>query len=181
MRMVALLRGINVGGNRKVPMAALCALAAEAGLSEVRHYINSGNLVFDAGGMKADRVAVLLEREIAGRFGFHVDVVVRTASQWKAYAKGSPFPGAERSRPEFLQLGLSRLPCDEDLEKTLGARATRGERVRLAGGAIWVDFAAGVGRSRLTPALFDKAAGSPVTMRNWNTVLRLDEMLSGGA
>ena len=48
MKMVALLRGINVGGNKKIPMPELCALATKAGLADVRHYINSGNIVFEA-------------------------------------------------------------------------------------------------------------------------------------
>jgi uncharacterized protein (DUF1697 family) len=101
MRMVALLRGINVGGNRKVPMPELCALAAIAGLADVKHYINSGNIVFEAGKLKPDHVAAELEKAIEKRFGFLVDVIVRTATQWKKYAAGSPFPEAERSRPNF--------------------------------------------------------------------------------
>src|SRR5262245_50992702 len=115
MKMVALLRGVNVGGNRKVPMTELCALATKSGLTEVKHYINSGNLVFEAGKMKADQVATLLEKAIEKHFGFYVDVIVRTAAQWKKYTAGSPFPVAERSRPKFLHLGLSRLPCQKDL------------------------------------------------------------------
>lgn len=94
MKMAALLRGINVGGNRKVPMAELCAIATKAGLSEVRHYINSGNLVFDAGTRKSAQVEALLERAIEKRFGFHVDVIIRTATQWKKYAAGK-----RRDRP----------------------------------------------------------------------------------
>jgi uncharacterized protein (DUF1697 family) len=177
MRMVALLRGINVGENRKVPMPKLCALASKAGLTEVKSYINSGNIVFDAETMKAAQVASLLEKVIQKHFGFPVDVVVRTATQWKKYAAGSPFPDAEQFRPNFLQLGLSKTPCCKEIAARLSERATQGEKIKLVGDAIWVDFVAGVGRSKLTPSLFDKEAGSPVTMRNWNTVLKLSEML----
>jgi uncharacterized protein (DUF1697 family) len=51
-----------------------------------------------------------------------------------------------------------------------------GEKVALVGDALWVDYAGGVGRSKLTPALLDRLVGSPVTARNWNTVQRLGEM-----
>lgn len=177
MKMVALLRGINVGGNRKVSMVDLCAFATKAGLSDVESYINSGNIVFNAGKMKADQVCVQLEKMIESRFGFPVDVVVRTATQWKKYSARSPFPNAASSRPNLLHLGLSKLPCDSDVASKLGERALHGEKIKVVDDAIWVDFAKSVGKSKLTPAWFDKVAGSPVTLRNWNTVLKLNEML----
>lgn len=177
MKMVALLRGINVGGNRKIPMSQLCSVAMEAGLKEVQHYIQSGNLVFDAEDKKAEQVVALLEKGIEKSFGFQVDVVVRTKTQWKKYSSGSPFPKAEKERPNLLLLGLSKRPCNKDGVSKLVERATQGEKVSLVGDAIWVDFAESVGLSKLSPAVFDRAAGSTVTMRNWNTVLKLDEML----
>lgn len=180
MKMVALLRGINVGGNKKVPMSELCSLATRAGLKEVRSYINSGNIVFDAGKMKPDQVAATLEKAIEKRFGFQVDVIVRTAAQWKKYAVGSPFPSAAKDRPNLLHLGLSKLPLDTDAVQKLEERALYGEKIKAVGNdALWVDFAESVGKSKLTPAFFDKSAGSTVTMRNWNTVLNLDKMLKG--
>jgi uncharacterized protein (DUF1697 family) len=175
--MVALLRGINVGGNRKVPMSELCALATKAGLKDVIHYINSGNIVFEAGKLKADQVEGLLEKAIEKHFGFHVDVIVRTATQWKKYAAGSPFPAAAKERPNFLHLGLSKERCNKDIAKQLADYAKLGEKIKLVGDAIWVDFVGGAGKSKLTPPLFEKTAGSPVTMRNWNTVLKLQAML----
>ena len=177
MKMVALLRGINVGGNRKVPMPDLCASATKAGLTDVQHYINSGNLVFEAGKMKTDQVCALLEKVIKVRFGFEVDVIVRTASQWKKYSAGSPFPGAARVRPHLLMLGLAKAPCGRDATAKLTERALAGEKIKVVGDAIWVDFAESVGKSKLTPVWFEKSVGSPVTLRNWNTVLKLDEML----
>lgn len=179
--MVALLRGVNVGGNRKVPMPELCKLATQSGLEEVESYINSGNLVFEAGQMKAGEVVDLLETAIEKHFGFQVDIVVRTMRQWKKYSEGSPFPDAERSRPNLLHLGLSKLPCKNDLAANLSEYAIRGEKIKVVKDAIWVDFAAGVGKSKLTPALFERLAGSPVTMRNWNTVLKLYEMLKANS
>lgn len=177
MRMVALLRGINVGGNKKVPMPELCALAKRIGLTEVCSYINSGNLVFEAGKLKSAQVESVLEKSIVKRFGFHVDVIVRTSTQWNKYVAESPFTKAEPSRAKILHLGLSKLPCNKDLPKELSKRATLGEKIKLVGNAIWVEFPEGVGKSKLTPVLFDKVAGSPVTLRNWNTVQNINEII----
>jgi len=178
MKMAALLKGINVGGNKRVPMAELCSLAEKVGLTQVRHYINSGNLVFDAGKLKRDSVAKLLEAAIEKHFGFHVDVIVRTATQWKKYISDRPFANAANDRPNGLHLGLSRLPSHPDLLATLESRATQGEKIKRIGDAIWIDFVKGVGKSKLTPAFLEKAAGSSVTLRNWNTVLKIEEMLT---
>lgn len=178
MKMVALLRGINVGGNRKVPMVQLCEVAKKAGFTDVATYIQSGNLVFEAGKLKADQVADRLEEAIEKNFGFSVDLIVRTATQWKKYSAGSPFASAARVRPNLVHLGLSKLPFPANTATQLVERALHGEKIKVVGDAIWVDFAKSVGQSKLTPAWFDKVTGSTVTMRNWNTVLKLEELLS---
>lgn len=179
MKMVALLRGVNVGGNRKVPMKELHAVALKAGLKQVETYINSGNLVFDPGNMSPADSAARLEKAIQKHFGFAVDVVIRTERQWKAYVKEGPFPEAAEIRPNLLMVGFSKLPLRKDVDSLLKERAAANERIKVVNDAIWVDFAGGAGRSKLTPAWFDKAAGSPVTLRNWRTVMKLAKMLSG--
>jgi len=174
--LLALLRGINVGGNKVVPMAALREVAVGLGLRDVGTYIQSGNLVFTT-----DRpiaiVETSLEEAIEHSFGFSVEVIVRTAEQWQRYAGGSPFPDAERERPNKLYLGLSKRRPASGAEATLRARAQAGERVEVIGDAIWLDYPSGAGRSKLTPAVLDRAAGSTVTMRNWRTVTALAELL----
>lgn len=178
MKMVALLKGINVGGNKRVPMPKLIALAEASGLTEVQSYINSGNLLFEASKMKPEQVEKGLEKAIEKEFGFKVDIIVRTASQWKKIYGGSPFPIAESTRPKMLHLGLAKDAIKGNITATLIERAVNGEKIKVVGDAIWVDFGKSVGNSKLTPAVFDKAAGSTVTMRNWNTVVKLNEMLN---
>lgn len=178
MRLVALFRGINVGGNRKVPMGELRTLAEELGFGEIETYINSGNLVFEAGKLSAAQAASRLDRAVQEHFGFSVDIIVRSAKQWSGYAAENPFPAAAKSRPNLLMLGLSKLPPAKGAAELLAERAGKNERVKISGDAIWVDFADGVGRSKLNPGLFDKAAGSPVTLRNWRTVQKLAELLA---
>jgi len=180
MHMVALLRGINVGGHRKVPMAALCLAAEGAGFKDVKTYIQSGNLVFSAGRLSVAQTASRLEGAIEQRFGFAVDVIVRTEKQWQVYARSSPFPEAASDRPNLLMLGLAKMPLASAAAAYLRERAHSGERIKIVGDAIWIDFDASVGRSKLSPTVLDRAAGSAVTLRNWKTVTKLDEMLSGG-
>jgi uncharacterized protein (DUF1697 family) len=73
-------------------------------------------------------------------------------------------------------LALSKLPPRPDAVPLLRERAVNGEHVAQVGEALWIHFSGGVARSKLSPALFDRLVGSPVTMRNWRTVLKLGEM-----
>lgn len=172
---IALLRGINVGGNKRVPMAELCRLALEAGCSSVQHYIQSGNLLV----MTALEPAALearLESAIVEHFGFSVAVIARTLDAWRKYAVRSPFPDAESERPHLLHLGLTKRPPKSGAVVALGPYAKAGERVDLTGDALWIDFRAGVARSKLSPVVLDRALGSTVTARNHRTVQKLLEM-----
>jgi uncharacterized protein (DUF1697 family) len=174
-RMVALLRGINVGGHKKVPMQQLRELAIGIGGQDVATYIQSGNLVLSTTMAPVD-VEVALEQALRARFGFDVDVVVRTASQWQVYAGGTPFPDAEAERPHMLLLGLAKLPLKPGAAEGLRAYARAGERVEVRGDALWVDLPAGAGTSKVTPAVLDRLVGSSVTTRNWRTVQKLAAM-----
>jgi uncharacterized protein (DUF1697 family) len=175
-RLVALLRAVNVGG-RKLPMAELRELCSELGWEAVETYIQSGNLVFSAAG-KAEAMEKKLEEAIRDRFGLDVPAIVRTAEQWAGYVAANPFPDVARDEPNRLQLLVSKRPPDGEAEAKLMERARAGEAVKSAGGVLWFHFPEGVGTSKLTPALIDKAAGSPSTSRNWRTVLKLREMAS---
>jgi uncharacterized protein (DUF1697 family) len=172
---IALLRGINVGGTRKVPMEDLRALCGEAGFADVRSYIQSGNLLFSSSG-KAAAVEQKLESAIEARFGFFVAVVVRDRDQWARYATTSPLPDAN---PKLLHLGLTKHPPLPDAVARLRERAIHGERVVQSGDAIWIDYRDGVAQSKLTPAFIDKAVGSTLTARNWNSVQKLHELALG--
>jgi uncharacterized protein (DUF1697 family) len=174
-RHVALLRAVNVGG-RKLPMAELRALCAELGWTDVATYIQSGNVVFTASG-SAPALGQALEAAIARRFAMEVPAIVRTAAQWRAVADGNPFAEAAETEPNRLMLLLSKKPPAPGAEAAIQAKAAAGERVRRAGDALWIHYPQGSGTSKLTPALIDRAVGSPATARNWRTVLAIGEML----
>lgn len=169
---ICLLRAVNVGG-RKLVMADLRAAAEKAGFADFRTYIQSGNLVFRHGGSEAD-VETALEKLIEEEFGLKAPAIVRSARHFAEIADTNPFPDAEA---KMLHLCLTKQPPSPAAREALAARAQTGERIALAGGAIWIDFgSSGVGNSKLTPVLLDKAAGSTLTARNWNTVQKLIAM-----
>jgi uncharacterized protein (DUF1697 family) len=172
---VALLRAVNVGG-RKVPMSDLRKVVEGAGFDDVRTYIQSGNLVFTGKGRRAD-IEAKLEQVIGAKFRFEVPVVVRTAEEWSAIAASNPFPDAP---PNVVYAMVSKAPPALDAVKAIQARATGGELVRLEGEALWIHYPAGLGKSKITPTIIDKAVGSPTTARNVNTVHALGEMVLGG-
>jgi uncharacterized protein (DUF1697 family) len=174
-RMVALLRAVNVGG-RKLPMAELRALCADLGWGDVATYIQSGNVVFSALGKPAT-LEKILEEAISKGFGLDVPVIVRTAAEWAHYPPGNPFPQAARDEPNRLMLLLSKSSPAKGAEEVIQARAVAGERVKRAGDALWFHYPEGAGTSRLTPALIDRAVGSPATARNYRTVATLLDML----
>lgn len=174
--MVALLRAVNVGG-RKLPMAELRRLCGELGWSDVATYIQSGNIVFTAAGT-LDAIAAALEAAIRERYGYEAPAIVRTAAQWAHYPPANPFPQIAKDEPARLHLLLSKRPPAKGAEDAIQARAQADEEVRRAGDALWIHFPNGAGASKLTPALIDKAVGSPATARNYRTVATLLEMLA---
>lgn len=173
---VVLLRAINVG-KRQLPMAELRKLCTELGYERPETYIASGNLLIDVR-EGAKTIATTLEKAIAERFGFSVDLIVRAAKDWAAYVDSNPFADDPRALPRMVHLALPRDPLKPGAAAALRERAIAGERIEEAGGALWINYgASGVANSKLTPAYIDKVAGSPVTGRNWNTVLKLQQMI----
>ena len=106
---VVLLRGINVGSTRKVPMADLRAICLKLGWTRPETYIQSGNLIVEARG-DAPQVRRALEPELAARFGFAVDVVVRTAPNWETYVAANPFANDAAVLDKMVHLYASRDP-----------------------------------------------------------------------
>lgn len=176
MKFIALLRGINVSGKNKVPMAELRTHCAELGWADVQTYIQSGNVLFDAAGSAASHEAEL-EGLISRKFGLSIPVIVRRGADWPAYAKGNPFLKAAEEEPNRLMLCLSKAKPKTGAVEALRDRAQDGESLELVGDALWIHYAAGAGTTKLSPALLDRLVGSPVTGRNMRTVLKLQEML----
>src|SRR5688572_6245361 len=95
---IALLRGINVGGRARVPMAELRDLCAGLGWHDVRTYINSGNVAFEASG-KGPMLEAALKKALEGAFGFAPAVIVRSDAELKALMAANPFLEASEAEP----------------------------------------------------------------------------------
>lgn len=94
----------------------------------------------------------------------------------------NPFAGDAKALPRMVHLYLSRDPLKSGAAKALEQRAQSGERIDVAGGALWIDYGPhGVHSSKLSPLLIDKACGSPTTGRNWNSVLKISKMIEDRA
>lgn len=174
-RVVALLRGINVAGKNMISMPALVQALEKAGHRSVETYIQSGNVFLDTDATTAE-VEQSVETVISSRFGLTIPTIARTRAEWSTLSTGAPFDDARASRPKFLHVGFSKAKLDPKVVDALRAKAVN-ERVEVHAGALYIDFAEGAGRSKLTPAVIDKAAGSHVTLRNWNTTLELARRL----
>lgn len=174
-RAVALLRGINVAGKNKLSMPELVRALEAAGLIGVETYIQSGNVFVDwSKGRAALERAV--EEVITSRFGLTIPTIVRTSAEWRRLLAGAPFEDAQVARPKFLHVGVAKAKLRPDVADVLTAKATN-ERVLVHEDTLFLDYQEGAGRSKLTPAVVDKAAGSHVTMRNWNTTLEIARRL----
>ena len=174
---VALLRGINVGGNNKIPKKSLEELCAAIGWSGVRTHLQTGNILFSAFG-DTDTLEKKLERAIHEEFGFPITVVVRDAVRFKSYLAQVPFAAQVAADPSHVLLYVTKLPLRPDAAKVLTSLARAEETVVAVGGVLWIYFPNGIGSSKLTPALIDRAVGSTATGRNWNTVSKIQELCS---
>lgn len=172
---IGLLRGINVGGHHKIPMAGLRSLCESLGWSDVRTYIQSGNLVFRSPD-EPWRLESELECAVAKQFGFEVPVIVRPAARWKKILEGNPFTEASRLEPQRVMVGVAKAAPAAGAAIAVQEHAAHEERIRLVDNALWIHFPLGSGRSKITPALLDRLAGSPVTLRNWRTAMKLREL-----
>ncbi|HEY2905832.1 MAG TPA: DUF1697 domain-containing protein [Vicinamibacterales bacterium] len=173
MTNIALLRGINVGGNQMVAMSELRALAAKLGMSKVRTLLQSGNLVFDSSRRNAAQLEQLLEAEVARRFESAIGVFVRTAEEWKTVVARNPFVAEAASDPARLVAMFFKEVCAVKQVSALEAAIVGPERVRAVGRHLYLVYPDGMGRSKLTNVVIEKTLGMRGTARNWNTVLKL--------
>ncbi|MFD4901701.1 DUF1697 domain-containing protein [Streptomyces sp. NPDC058411] len=173
----ALLRGINVSGHRRVPMAELRTLLGELGHEDIATHLQSGNAVFRSASDDEGELAAGLERAIQEHFGFPVDCLVRSGAYLAAVADACPFPAAELEAKQ-LHVTYVDKPLDAARFASLDADAFRPEEFRLGDRALYLYAPEGLGRSKLAVALGRPALtrGLVATSRNWNTVVKLVEM-----
>jgi uncharacterized protein (DUF1697 family) len=179
MRYISILRGINVGTGRKVPMADLKKLCENLGLLNVQTYIQSGNVVFELA--KTEAIPMLenrLQQAFSGTFGFDIPVIARTAEEWAESIVINPLWKEKDADIERLHLTcLKEVPSPELLEKIRMFQFLP-DRFEIIGKDVFIFCAAGYGTSKLTNSFFESKLKTPATTRNWKTVMKLHEMVN---
>ncbi len=176
---VSLIRGINVGGNNSVRMDALKELHESLGLQSVATYIQSGNVVFTANDADPAQLARQIEEGFAQKFGFQANVMVRNADQFIDIIANNPFqnqPTKESNRLVVMFLATHAVSTAlEDIQKTYSGP----EELHIIGQEAYIYYPEGIGRSKLSNTFLEKKLKTAGTARNWNTVLRLQQMMQG--
>jgi uncharacterized protein (DUF1697 family) len=175
---ILLLRGINLGSHKRVGMPELRAVLADAGFSGVRTYVASGNVVLSSA-LAGEDLAARCEELIAGRFGFDVDVVVRTRDELAEVVARNPLGEVAVDPKRYQVTFLDSEPDPEVLERVTGL-ALDPEHLVAIGRELYTWHPDGVGRSKLWAKLAARdALGTRGTARNWRTVTTLLAMADG--
>ena len=180
---VALLRGINVGGHNKVPMAELRQVVASLGHADVATYIQSGNVVFSTGETDTAALAEALEQAIAAAFGVRVRVVVLSRGELAQAMRDNPY--SDELNPRAVHaVFLSATPGPEVADGVADARARAEQKqngtrdtAQVIGRTIFLHTPDGFGRSELAALITSGSRGRSAdlagTARNWATVTKL--------
>ena len=174
--LISLLRGVNIGGHRKVTMDGLRALYQSLGFECVHTYINSGNVLFRATERDQVRLRNRIERAIESAYGFRVDVILRMPSDLRQVMATNPFaarPGMEPGK--FAIHFLASEPSAAARNQVLAIDAAP-EELRIEGRELYIYFPNGMARPKLSMPLLEKTLKTPGTSRNWNTVRKLLEI-----
>ncbi len=170
---VSFLRGINVGGNKTIPMGALKALYEGLGFESVKTHLNSGNVIFTAKERSTAKLSATIEAAIERDFGFPPAVILRDAAALGRIVETNPFPAMAKDDPSHLVVMLLAGKPDKDAAKRIADAYQGVEEVWIAGEEAYVTYPNGIGKSKLTNTLLEKHLRVAGTARNWNTVTKL--------
>jgi len=172
---VALLRGINVGGNKPVNMPRLRQLLTDLGYTDAQTYLQSGNAVFSCAPKVVASAAARLEDAIAVEFGVDCRVIVRTAAELAAAVMADPLVHLLGNPSRHLVGFLAEPPVSDGVE-LLSKEDFRTDQLRIVGQHLYLWCPNGLTGSPFGKLNFDRILGTAVTMRNWNTVSKLAAM-----
>lgn len=172
---VALLRAVNVGGNNMVPMKDLAQIFAGAACSEVRTYIQSGNVVFQASAAAVEGLPGRIAAQISKKFGCQTPVILRTADEIAKTIESNPFLQAGAPEQSLHVCFLADRPSEANIAR-LDPDRSPPDAFRVVNREIYLQMPNGMGRTKLTNAYFDSKLSTTSTVRNWRTVIKLFEM-----
>ncbi|MBB4277371.1 DUF1697 domain-containing protein [Rhizobium mongolense] len=170
---VALLHSIVLAPGRRVVMSDLRDMAAALGYGNPRTLVSTGNIVFEADSAPLGDIEAKIEAAFKTKFGKPVDIIVRKGTDWLRLAKSNPFPDGDGSQ---VIVRVMRKPLDRSALTPLQKYVEANQRLAIANGDLWIDFAGKPSEWKLLSALTTKRMGVG-TLRNWNTVRGLAEMI----
>jgi len=173
MHALALIRGINVGATRALPMQLLRDCCESTGLENPQTYIQSGNVVFSTPAAALKGVARRLEDAIESCRPFRPSVIIRTHAELAAAIAANPFPARAAAEPSKLLIMFLQSAPPATTTAALAQLKRTDEQLHLHGRELYIDFPHGAGKSKLNMAALEKALTVPATARNWNTVNKL--------
>lgn len=174
---VALLRGINIGSAKRVPMAELRSLVEALGFADVRTLLNSGNVVYAARGVAAANAATRIEEALMRRLGVSARVFVYTAREIAEAVSRNPLVDLCDNPSRMFVAFLATAAHGRQLHPLLKQKWAP-EQLSVGKRVAWLWCPSGLIESRLMVPV-SKALGDAVTMRNWATVTKLHAMVTG--
>ncbi|HUF03111.1 MAG TPA: DUF1697 domain-containing protein [Aridibacter sp.] len=169
---IALIRGINVTGNRVLPMAELRTLCEEIGLIEPVTYIQSGNVIFGSDDPAA-KIERAIRNAISGLFGYDVTVMVRAPSKFEEILEGNPFGKRD---PKTLHVTMLAAEADPERLGSIEGGDYGNDEFVARGDVIYVHCPDGYGRTKLHNNFFESKLKTSATTRNWRTMNKLAEL-----
>lgn len=170
---LAMLRGINVSGRNRVPMADLKAFFEAQGHTGVQTYIQSGNVVFRAGAPLSG-----LEDRLSAHFGFPIPVLFRTRTEMEAIVSGNPFLQEEHTETDKLHVTFLEAAPDAGAASRLETLSYLPDRFILLGKDVFVYCPGGYGETKIHNLFFEKKLSVRATTRNWRSVNALTAMMT---
>jgi uncharacterized protein (DUF1697 family) len=166
-----------VGGKNKLGMKDLISIFNEAGCHNVRTYIQSGNVIFDAAPNVTARLPELIRAQINNRFECQTQIILRTAEELCDVVQNNPFIQAGAAEHTLHTLFLAEFPPSSNIQLLDPQRSPPDEFI-VRGRDVYLRLPNGVARTKLTNSYFDSKLGTTGTLRNWRTVLKLAELVT---
>lgn len=176
-RYISFIRGINVGGHKKVKMADLRALYLDLGFRDPRTLLQSGNVIFEADATDMAEVNARIETGILQRCGFEAQVLLWTPAAFRAALADHPFTAEQLERGSHAMIVFLSGAPDERAVAALVGNNPGSEAITAKGQALYVFYTGGVARSKLDGKRIEKSLGLVASARNWNTCQRLLKLL----
>jgi uncharacterized protein (DUF1697 family) len=179
-RLALLLRGINVGSNNRLSMADLREVLSDLGYEDPETLLNSGNAVITTD-HTPDKAERRVQRALKSELGLSVETLARTHDELEAILASDPFKDISNDASRYAVAFLRSAPQKAGLDalKALNPDAYRPEQWQLIGRELYVWYANGQARTKLTGPFWEKKLQVTATARNWNTVLKLRDLTAG--